>query len=76
MKLFRHGPKGQEKPGMLDAQGQRRDLSGVIPDIDSQLLAGGFAALDQVNAATRPKCPPRRALPSRSRPWASLSVSV
>ena len=30
MKLLRHGAKGAEKPGLLDAQGQVRDLSGVI----------------------------------------------
>ena len=33
MKLVRYGPKGQEKPGLLDAQGQVRDLSGVVADI-------------------------------------------
>ena len=33
MKLLRYGPAGQEKPGLLDADGIIRDLSGVIPDI-------------------------------------------
>ena len=33
MKLLRYGPAGQEKPGILDAAGAIRDLSGVIPDI-------------------------------------------
>ena len=28
MKLLRYGAKGAEKPGLLDAQGQVRDLSG------------------------------------------------
>ncbi|HEV2700419.1 MAG TPA: fumarylacetoacetate hydrolase family protein [Steroidobacteraceae bacterium] len=55
MKLFRHGPKGQEKPGMLDAQGRRRDLSGIVPDINRQLLASGFAALKAHNPATLPE---------------------
>jgi 2,4-didehydro-3-deoxy-L-rhamnonate hydrolase len=32
MKLLRYGPKGREKPGMLDAEGRIRDLSGVTPD--------------------------------------------
>ncbi len=40
MKLLRFGPIGQEKPGILDADGQIRDLSGVIPDIDAALLGG------------------------------------
>jgi ureidoglycolate lyase/2,4-diketo-3-deoxy-L-fuconate hydrolase len=57
MKLFRHGAKGQEKPGILDAQGRRRDLSGVIPDIGPSLLASGFAALQEVNAASLPEVP-------------------
>ena len=31
MKLVRFGPEGQEKPGLVDAQGQIRDLSGASP---------------------------------------------
>ena len=38
MKLLRHGPKGQEKPGILDAQGQVRDLSALIPDLTAAHL--------------------------------------
>jgi 2-keto-4-pentenoate hydratase/2-oxohepta-3-ene-1,7-dioic acid hydratase in catechol pathway len=55
MKLFRHGPKGQEKPGMLDAQGRRRDLSGIVGDIDRPLLASGCAALKALDPATLPE---------------------
>lgn len=33
MKLLRYGPAGQEKPGLLDADGNIRDLSGVITDL-------------------------------------------
>ncbi|MDQ0839880.1 fumarylacetoacetate hydrolase family protein [Sphingomonas faeni] len=33
MKLLRYGPMGQEKPGLLDADGNIRDLSGVIADL-------------------------------------------
>jgi 2-keto-4-pentenoate hydratase/2-oxohepta-3-ene-1,7-dioic acid hydratase in catechol pathway len=57
MKLFRHGTKGQEKPGILDAQGRRRDLSGVIRDIDPALLSGGFAALKSVSTQSLPEVP-------------------
>jgi 2-keto-4-pentenoate hydratase/2-oxohepta-3-ene-1,7-dioic acid hydratase in catechol pathway len=39
MKLLRYGPKGQEKPGLLDDQGTIRDLSGVITDVDGRVLA-------------------------------------
>ncbi|GAA0687814.1 fumarylacetoacetate hydrolase family protein [Marinobacterium maritimum] len=38
MKLLRYGLKGQEKPGILDAQGQIRDLSEYIDDIGGQGL--------------------------------------
>jgi 2-keto-4-pentenoate hydratase/2-oxohepta-3-ene-1,7-dioic acid hydratase in catechol pathway len=39
MKLLRYGPKGQEKPGLLDNDGQIRDLSGIVKDIDGKVLA-------------------------------------
>jgi len=38
MKLLRFGPIGQETPALLDAQGQVRDLSGVIADIRAETL--------------------------------------
>jgi 2,4-diketo-3-deoxy-L-fuconate hydrolase len=46
MKLLRFGPKGFEKPGLLDAQGVLRDLSGLLPDLTSEHL--GRAALDKL----------------------------
>ncbi len=39
MKLLRYGPSGREKPGMLDAAGNIRDLSGIILQIDDRTLA-------------------------------------
>ena len=39
MKLLRYGPKGSEKPGLLDADGQIRDLSGVVADITGAELS-------------------------------------
>lgn len=38
MKLLRYGPVDQEKPGILDADGAVRDLSGVIPDLAGEAL--------------------------------------
>ena len=38
MKLFRHGPQGAEQPGLIDASGVLRDLSGVLPDIGPATL--------------------------------------
>lgn len=42
MKLLRYGPPGAERPGLLDPQGQIRDLSGIIADV------GGDALCDEV----------------------------
>ena len=39
MKLLRHGPSGQERPGISDAEGKIRDLSGKIDDIDGDKLS-------------------------------------
>ncbi|MFW2542206.1 fumarylacetoacetate hydrolase family protein [Primorskyibacter sp. 2E107] len=48
MKLLRFGPKGQEKPGILDADGKVRDLSGQVPDFAGQGVS--LEALDAVRA--------------------------
>ena len=39
MKLVRYGSSGEEKPGILDGDGQIRDLSSHIADIDGAALA-------------------------------------
>jgi ureidoglycolate lyase len=39
MKLLRYGPKGREKPGMLDKEGRIRDLSGIVADITGETIA-------------------------------------
>ena len=50
MKLFRHGPPGAEKPGLIDAHGALRDLSGMVADITGTTLTpdsmARLAALD------------------------------
>ena len=50
MKLLRYGPKGHEKPGLLDKDGKIRDLSGQVADIAGEVLAAEslkkLAALD------------------------------
>ena len=33
MKLVRYGQPGKEKPGLIDADGRLRDLSGVVKDL-------------------------------------------
>ena len=39
MKLLRYGPIGAEKPGILDDNGEIRDLSGIVDDIDPSALS-------------------------------------
>lgn len=38
MKFLRYGPRGAEKPGILDEQGNVRDLSGLVGDIAGDVL--------------------------------------
>ena len=46
MKLVRFGPRGREKPGIVDDQGRLRDLSKVVPDIAGEALSPkGLAAI-------------------------------
>ena len=46
MKLLRFGAVGQEKPGILDASGAIRDLSGVVADFTGTAL--GRESLDRI----------------------------
>ena len=55
MKLLRYGAPGQERPGILDSQGQLRDLSGVVDDIaGATLLPAGLARLAEIDLAKLP----------------------
>ena len=55
MKLLRHGPRGQEKPGLLHSDGTIRDLSGLVPDIGGAVLSDvGVAMLRGVDASALP----------------------
>ena len=56
MKLVRYGEAGKEKPGILDAQGAIRDLSGVVKDIDVTAVSPeGLAKLRSVKVDGLPK---------------------
>lgn len=58
MKLLRHGPAGQEKPGALDADGQARDLSLLVPDFTPDWLAPEkLRALAAIDLARMPLVP-------------------
>ena len=55
MKLLRYGPKGQEKPGVVDAEGNIRDLSTHIDDIAGDALSdASLARLRAIDPATLP----------------------
>ena len=55
MKLLRFGPMGQEKPGLLDASGTIRDLSGIVDDIAGGTLSdASLAKLRNLDPATLP----------------------
>ncbi|MCM5570723.1 fumarylacetoacetate hydrolase family protein [Burkholderiaceae bacterium FT117] len=55
MKLVRYGKPGKEKPGLIDADGKLRDLSGIVADIGpEQLSPKGLAKLAKVKADKLP----------------------
>ncbi|UQA34166.1 fumarylacetoacetate hydrolase family protein [Streptomyces sp. HNA39] len=54
MKLLRVGTAGAERPALLDRDGTLRDLSGIVPDIDGDLLADASALARVRTAADTP----------------------
>ena len=74
MKLLRHGPKGHEKPAMLDAQGQVRDLSALIPDLRADMLTPeGLAVLRAIDPSRLPVvAQPGRMAP----PWSGIGKFI
>ena len=58
MKLLRHGPAGQEKPGALDAKGQVRDLSLLIDDFTPEWMSPAkLQALAAIDLSRMPLVP-------------------
>ncbi|MEM5339706.1 fumarylacetoacetate hydrolase family protein [Paraburkholderia azotifigens] len=56
MKLLRYGPPGEEKPGLLDTDGNLRDLSGHVTDIAGDvLLPDGLARLKALDVTSLPR---------------------
>ena len=73
MKLLRHGPKGQERPGVLDAEGRVRDLSALISDITPATLApAALAALRGLDINALPVLPQGRL----AVPWTGMGKFV
>jgi 2,4-diketo-3-deoxy-L-fuconate hydrolase len=55
MKLLRYGALGRERPGLLDDNGQIRDLSGIIRDIDGDAVsAAGLLRLRGIDVHKLP----------------------
>ena len=74
MKLMRIGPKGHERPAILDNEGRARDLSGVIRDITAAMLTPeGLAPLRAIDPASLPEIAnPGRVAP----PWSGMGKFV
>ncbi len=74
MKLMRHGAKGAEKPALVDAQGQVRDLSGVLPDITAETLTpAALRRLQDIDVGRLPLvAQPGRAAP----PWRGMGKFI
>jgi 2,4-didehydro-3-deoxy-L-rhamnonate hydrolase len=74
MKLLRHGPKGREKPGMVDAEGNIRDLSKVVTQVDDAMLAPRqLARLARIRPESLPIV---RGRPPLGVPYAGISKFV
>ncbi|MCA0271330.1 MAG: fumarylacetoacetate hydrolase family protein [Proteobacteria bacterium] len=55
MKLLRHGPIGQERPGLLHKDGTIRDLTGLVPDIGGAVISdAGLAMLRGIDVGALP----------------------
>ncbi|HQU67898.1 MAG TPA: fumarylacetoacetate hydrolase family protein [Albidovulum sp.] len=63
MKLLRHGPIGQERPGILHKDGTIRDLTGLVPDIGGAVISDtGLAMLRGIDPASLPVVDPKTRL--------------
>ncbi|WP_313702006.1 fumarylacetoacetate hydrolase family protein [Achromobacter sp.] len=74
MKLMRYGAKGAEKPALIDADGQVRDLSSIIADITAQtLVRAKLAELRALDPASLPLvAQPGRVAP----PWSGMGKFI
>jgi 2,4-diketo-3-deoxy-L-fuconate hydrolase len=74
MKLFRYGPRGHERPGLVDREGVMRDLSAQIGDIcAADLVPSRLDRLRSVETWTLPVIAPGTRL---SVPWHGMSKFV
>ncbi|MGQ3674113.1 fumarylacetoacetate hydrolase family protein [Xanthobacter sp. TB0139] len=78
MKLVRFGEKGQEKPGLVDANGQIRDISALVPDLAGAWLSpASLATIAAHDSASLPLAPEGVRLgPCVARPGNFLAVGL
>ncbi len=74
MKLVRYGNPGKEKPGLIDDNGQLRDLSAVIKDLGPEQL--GDAALAKLRKLKADKLPLVRGKPRFGAPVANVGKFI
>jgi 2-keto-4-pentenoate hydratase/2-oxohepta-3-ene-1,7-dioic acid hydratase in catechol pathway len=74
VKLLRYGPAGQEKPALLDAAGNMRDLSGLLDDFTPRTLSP--EALDVLRALDPERLPIVAGAPRIGVPWRGMGKYV
>jgi 2,4-didehydro-3-deoxy-L-rhamnonate hydrolase len=74
MRLVRYGRPGQEKPGLIDADGALRDLSRVVKDITPAVLAP--ATLRKLRAVKTARLPLVKGKPRFGCPLAGIGKMV
>ena len=74
MQLLRYGPLGQEKPGLLDENGNIRDLSGLLDDISAKMLNPD--ALSVLKAIDSERLPLVAGSPRLGVPWKGVSKYI
>ncbi|MDM0045177.1 fumarylacetoacetate hydrolase family protein [Variovorax dokdonensis] len=74
MKLVRYGNPGKEKPGLIDANGQLRDLSALVKDIGPEQL--GDAVLAKIAKAKTDKLPLVKGKPRMGCPVAGVGKFI
>jgi 2,4-diketo-3-deoxy-L-fuconate hydrolase len=74
MKLVRYGNPGKEKPGLVDDNGQLRDLSAVVPDIGGAQLSD--AALAKIRKIKTDNLPLVRGKPRYGCPVANVGKFI
>jgi 2-keto-4-pentenoate hydratase/2-oxohepta-3-ene-1,7-dioic acid hydratase in catechol pathway len=74
MKLLRYGPSGLEKPGLLDAAGNIRDLSGLLDDFCPRMLSP--SALGVLRSLDPERLPKVDGNPRLGVPWSGIGKYV